>query len=60
MPSVPDVSRQIQLLEKKEARVYEKAYDAYWNGPSWKVPALEAELAAIHRQLVGLEAMRER
>ena len=60
MPRAQDVSRQIRLLEKKEAQVYEKAYDAYWNGPSYLVPKLEAELAAIHRQLVGLEAMRER
>jgi len=52
------LDRKIGLLEKKEEAVCEKIYYAYWQGPSILLPKLEAELAAIHRDLVALESTR--
>lgn len=41
----------IAYLEQKEALLTEKAYDAYWNGPSWKLQKYEDALAEVRREL---------
>lgn len=41
-------------LEQKEAILYEKAYYAYWNSPTYIVEKIEAQLAQVQRELVAL------
>lgn len=41
----------IAQLEQKEILLCEMAYDAYWNGPSWKLQKYEAALAEVRREL---------
>ena len=53
MPTI--IGRQIRLLERQEATLYEQASDAYWNGPNWLCVKLEGQIEAIRKELVRLE-----
>lgn len=52
------LDRKIARLEKARDEIYEEAMDAYWNGPNWALPKLEAKVEEMNEELERREAQR--